>query len=122
MARNLTKRKQAEESLVRLGQQTELILNSAGEGILGLDLQGNHTFVNLAAAKMLGYEAEELLGYTSHATWHHTKPDGSPYPKEECKIYAAYRDGMVHSVSTEVFWRKDGTSFPVEYKSTPIYD
>jgi PAS domain S-box-containing protein len=117
-----TERKQGEAKLARLIRQNELILSSAAEGILGLDLQGNHTFVNPAAARMLGYEVEELLGRHSHGTWHHTKPDGSPYPKEECAIYAAYRDGVVHRASTELFWRKDGTSFPVEYASTPIYE
>ncbi len=117
---DVTERKRAEEKLARLNLQNELILSSAAEGILGLDLQGNHTFVNPAAARMLGYEVEELLGRPSHSTWHHTKPDGSPYPKEECEIYTAYRDGAVHRTSTEVFWRKDGTSFPVEYASTPI--
>jgi PAS domain S-box-containing protein len=87
-----------------------------------LDLHGNHIFVNPAAAKMLGYEAEELIGRPSHSTWHHTKPDGSPYPKEECQIYTSFLDGAVHRSSIEVFWRKDGTSFPVEYASTPIYE
>ena len=118
--RDVTERKRAEADVARLNQQKELILSSAAEGILGLDLQGNHTFVNPAAARMLGYEAEELIGRPSHSTWHHTKPDGSPYPGEECQIYAAYREGVVRHVSTEVFWRKDGTSFPVEYASTPI--
>jgi PAS domain S-box-containing protein/putative nucleotidyltransferase with HDIG domain len=122
VATDLTERKQAEENLACLNQQNELILRSAAEGILGLDSQGNHTFVNPAAARMLGYAAEELLGRPSHSAWHHTKPDGSPYPREECAIYAAYRDGAVHRASTEVFWRKDGTSFPVEYASTPIYE
>ena len=120
--RDITERKQAEERLARLSLQNELVLNSAAEGILGVDLQGKHTFVNSAAAKMLGYEIEELIGRPSHSTWHHTKPDGSPYPQEECKILAAYLEGTVRRVSTEVFWRKDGTSFPVEYASTPIYE
>jgi len=122
VATDLTEHKQAEENQARLNQQNELILRSAAEGILGLDSQGNHTFVNPAAARMLGYGAEELLGRPSHSTWHHTKPDGNPYPREECEIYAAYRDGAVHRTSTEVFWRKDGTSFPVEYASTPTYE
>jgi two-component system, cell cycle sensor histidine kinase and response regulator CckA len=119
---DITERKQAEEKLLHLNQQNELILSSAAEGILGIDTQGNHTFINPAAAKMLGYEIEELLNRPSHSAWHHTKPDGSPYLKEECNIYAAYRDGKVHRSFTEVFWRKDGTSFPVEYTSTPIIE
>ena len=119
---DITERKRAEEALAQLNQQHELILCSAAEGILGLDVQGNHTFVNPVAARMLGYEAEKLLGRPSHSTWHHTKADGSPYPREECQIYSAYRDGQVHRVSNEVFWRKDGTSLPVEYASTPIYE
>jgi len=120
--RDITERKRAEEKLAHLNRHNERILSSAAEGILGLDLQGNHTFVNPAAARMLGYEAEELLGRPSHSAWHHTKPDGSSYPREECNIYTAYRDGSVHRKSTEVFWRKDGTCFPVEYASTPIHE
>jgi len=119
---DITPRKQAEAATARLSQQQELILNSAAEGILGLDLQGNHTFVNPAAARMLGYEPEELLGRHSHSTWHHTKADGSPYPEEECDIYAACQDGTVHRSDAELFWRKDGSSFPVEYSSNPIYE
>jgi PAS domain S-box-containing protein/putative nucleotidyltransferase with HDIG domain len=122
ITRDITDRKRAEEELKRLSQQNELILFSAAEGILGLDIQGKHTFINPAAARMLGYEVEELLGCPSHSTWHHTKSNGSPYPQEECEIYAAYREGVAHRTSTEVFWRKDGTSFPVEYASTPIYE
>jgi two-component system cell cycle sensor histidine kinase/response regulator CckA len=112
--------KTAEESLTSLTSLKDLILRSASEGILGLDVQGNHTFVNPAAARMLGYEAEDLIGLPSHSLWHHSQPDGSPFPTEECPIRAAYRDGKVHRISTEVFWRKNGTSFPVEYTSTPI--
>jgi len=121
-AESRRKRKQAEEKLLNVMLQQELILSSAAEGILGLDSQGNHTFINTAAAKILGYEAEELLGCPGHTMWHHTKPGGSPFPEEECRIHATYREGAVYRNSTEVFWRKDGTCFPVEYASTPIYE
>lgn len=102
--------------------QNKLILESAGEGIFGLDINGNHTFVNPAAAKILGYEPHELIGKHSHSTWHHTKKDGRPYPKEECPIYLALKDGAVHHVRDEVFWKKDNTSFVVAYTSTPIIE
>jgi PAS domain S-box-containing protein len=120
-------RKRAEEALrqsqqkyEQLIRQNELILNSAGEGICGLDRQGNITFVNPAAARMIGWEMEELIGLPMHAILHHSKPDGTPYPKAECPTYAAFKDGGVVRMDTEVFWRKDDTSFPVEYISTPI--
>jgi diguanylate cyclase (GGDEF)-like protein/PAS domain S-box-containing protein len=106
--------------LKRLGYQQELILSSAAEGIFGLDVHGNHTIVNPAAAQMLGYAVDELIGRHSHTTWHYKKADGSPYSVEECPIYAAFKDGRVHHITDEVFWRKDGTSFPVEYTGTPI--
>ena len=121
-ARDITARHRADEAIARLRRHTDLILNAAGEGIFGLDLEGVHTFVNPAAARMLRYTVEELLGRNSHATWHHTKPDGRPYPKEDCPIYGAYSDGQVHHGDDELFWRKDGTSFPAEYTSTPIRD
>ncbi len=110
------------QALDELERHHALILEAAGEGIFGLDLEGRHTFVNPAAAKMLGYEPQELVGQPSHSLWHHTKPNGSPYPKEDCPIYRAYKDGQVHQGDNEVFWRKDGTSFPAEYTSTPIRD
>ncbi|MDH4361156.1 MAG: PAS domain S-box protein [Nitrospirota bacterium] len=113
---------EVQETIRKLERQNALILQAAGEGIFGLDLEGRHTFVNPAAAKMLGYEPEELIGQPSHSLWHHTKTDGSPYPKEDCPIYGAYKDGQVHHGDTEVFWRKDGRSFPAEYTSTPMRD
>ena len=122
MSSGATDRKRAEEALEQLRRQNELILHAAGEGIYGLDVHGNTTFVNPAAARMIGWKAEELIGKPQHDILHHSKSDGTPYPKEECPIYAAFRDGAVHHVTDEVFWRKDGTSFPVEYISTPIRD
>src|SRR5215217_6197519 len=116
----ITERKTFEEALERLSRQHEMVLKSAGEGIFGLDLHGNVTFVNPAAARITGWEAEELVGRPQHDVLHHTKPDGSPYPREECPIHAAFEDGTTHSRDDEVFWRKDGTSFPVEYMRSPI--
>ncbi|MBF0618942.1 MAG: PAS domain S-box protein [Candidatus Omnitrophica bacterium] len=99
-----------------------LILESSGQGICGLDLHGKTTFANLAAARMVGLELQEIVGKSQHSLWHHTKADGTPYPHEECPIYAAYHDGCIHRKDDEVFWRKDGTCFPVEYISTPMRD
>jgi PAS domain S-box-containing protein len=98
----------------------QLILRAAGEGIYGVNAEGKTTFVNPAAERMLGWTAEELVGHDMHSIVHHTRPDGSRYPEHDCPIYAAFRDGAVHQVDTEVFWRKDGTPFWVEYTSTPI--
>lgn len=119
---DITERKRAEEARKRLSHHNKRILNSLGEGVYGLDLSGKATFVNPAGAQILGYKVEELIGRPMHATMHHSKSDGSPYPREECPIYAAFKDGLTHRVIDEVFWKKDGTSFPVEYISTPIYE
>lgn len=97
-----------------------LILRAAGEGIYGVNADGVTTFVNPAAERMLGWSSAELVGKDMHATVHHTHAGGGPYPHRDCPIYAAFRDGAVHQVEDEVFWRKDGTCFPVEYTSTPI--
>jgi PAS domain S-box-containing protein len=100
----------------------QLILRAAGEGIYGVNADGVTTFVNPAAERMLGWAAADLVGKDMHAAVHHTHPDGSHYPHRDCPIYAAFRDGAVRQVDSEVFWRPDGTSFPVEYTSTPIRD
>jgi len=118
--RDITERKQAAEDLAQLSRQQELILSSAGEGICGLDLDGRMTFVNPAAARMIGWTPEELIGKSQHDVLHHTRLDGTPYPREKCPIHAAFKDGAIHHIEHEVFWRKDGTSFPVDYTTTPI--
>ncbi len=100
----------------------QLILRAAGEGIYGVNAEGITTFVNPAAERMLGWKASDLVGKDMHASVHHTHADGSHYPHRHCPIYAAFRDGVVHKVDDEVFWRADGTAFPVEYTSTPIRD
>ena len=100
----------------------ELILTSAGDGIYGLDHEGKGTFVNPAAIAMTGWEEADVIGQPVHEKHHHSKANGNPYPKQECPIYAALKDGAVHHITNEVFWRKDGSSFPVHYTSTPIIE
>ncbi|MCP4042192.1 MAG: PAS domain S-box protein [Gammaproteobacteria bacterium] len=107
------------DTLDTLRRRNELVLNSAGEGILGLDEDGRTTFLNPAVTKITGWKAEELLGELQHSILYHSRADGSPMPREECPILATVNDGMAHRADTEVFWRKDGSSFPVEYVSTP---
>ena len=98
------------------------LLNSIGEGICGLDRHGRITFANPAAARMTGWEPDDLLGQPMHERLHHAYADGSPYPPERCPILATLRDGMAHQIANEVFWRKDGAPLPVEYTSSPIAD
>ncbi|MEL7502913.1 MAG: PAS domain-containing sensor histidine kinase [Cyanobacteria bacterium J06554_6] len=108
--------------LEALRRRHQLILNAVGEGVYGLDLEGNVTFVNPAAAAMIDWDEKDLIGQSMHRVLHHSHPDGRYYPKEDCPIYRAFQDGSVRRVTHEVFWRKDGTSFPVEYISTPMRD
>lgn len=98
-----------------------LLLNAVGEGIYGFDLSGNAVFINPAAERMTGWQASELLGKKIHQYHHHSHADGTPYPADECQIYCTMFDGVHRHVKDEVFWRKDGTQFPVEYTSTPVY-
>ena len=101
-------------------RENQLILRAAGEGIYGVNAEGKTTFLNPAAERLLGWRAEELVGRGMHESVHHHHADGTHYPHEECPIYAAFRDGAVHTVDDEVFFRRDGSAFPVEYTSTPI--
>jgi PAS domain S-box-containing protein len=114
--------KRAEETAERLRRENELILRSAGEGIIGIDLEGNDKFINPAASQMLGYEISELIGKPGHNTWHHSGADGSPYALEKCPICRSLTGGVAYHTRDEVFWRKDGTSFPVSYVVTPALE
>lgn len=102
--------------------QLGLLLESTGEGIFGIDLDGHCMFINRAGARLLGYEPGEVLGRNMHELTHHSHADGSPYPDADCPIFDAFRSGLSCRIDSEVFWRGDGSSFPVEYSSHPILD
>jgi len=110
----------AQDQLRETEERSRLILESAGEGIIGVDANGRITFVNPAALRVLGYEKEDFVGQGLHDLVHHSLGDGTPYPIEDCPMYQSYAYGDVHRVDNEVLWRKGGTSFPVEYSSTPV--
>lgn len=120
--RDITQQKRAQEALEQLSQRSALVLNSAGDGIIGLDVEGRVTFANPSAARMTGFKVEELLGQRFHDLVHHTHPDGTPYAFADCPAQRVIQTGSPRRVSGELFWRKDGTSFPVEYVSAPIPD
>jgi PAS domain S-box-containing protein len=99
-----------------------LILESSGAGIFGLDLEGRATFVNPAACAMLRWDEAELIGQAIHPLLHHTQADGTPFPEDECPICRVFHDGEAHTGTDDLFRRKDGSSFPVEYTGTPMRD
>jgi PAS domain S-box-containing protein len=120
VSRDVTERKHAAETIERLSRRNEMILESAGEGICGVNLDGIITFANPAAARMTGWTVDDLIGKSQHEVLHHTHWDGTPHARERCRILTSMKEGIVQRIDNDVFWRKDGTSFPVEYVSTPI--
>jgi PAS domain S-box-containing protein len=116
------KRSQAEDALRRSEQRSRLLIESTTEGIFGVDEDGSIQFANEAAASLLGYSREELLGQRAHELIHYAHADGSPYPLEDCPMRNAFVEGTTSRILDEVLWRKDGTGFEVEYSSVPIRD
>ncbi len=99
-----------------------LMLASTGEGVFGVDMEGLCVFINPAGARMIGFEPQQVLGQNMHVLTHHSHGDGAHYPMDDCPIYNAFRRGEPCRIDSEVFWRADGSSFPVEYSSYPVFD
>ncbi|RPJ69596.1 MAG: PAS domain S-box protein, partial [Desulfobacteraceae bacterium] len=106
--------------LAKSEERMRLVLDSAGDGIIGVDNEGRATFVNNAAERMLGLGEGELIGHPIHDLIHHSRFDGSPYPADECPMRSAFTDGEVHRVDEEMLWRRDRTGFQAEYTANPI--
>jgi two-component system, cell cycle sensor histidine kinase and response regulator CckA len=119
---DITDRKNAEQMLDQLKRQNELILNSAGEGIQGLDLQGNTTFVNPAAARMLGRDFNDMIGSSHHDLLRQSSAGQAAVSPTQCAICATLRDGSMRHVDDTTFYRRDGASFPVESTCSAIRD
>ncbi|BBB29275.1 EAL domain-containing protein [Neptunomonas japonica] len=110
-----------ENALKTAEHRSRLLLEHSNEGIFGLDVNGVTTFINPAGAMMLGYDPDELIGKDNHGLIHHSHADGEPLLKENCYMLMSIRDGESYRIETDVLWRKDNQSFPVEYWSSPIY-
>ena len=101
-------------------EQAKVLLEETREGIYGIDREGRCTFINVAGAQMLGYEPAEVVGKEMHALIHYRRPDGQPYPVEDCPVHRAIRRGEACLVEDDVLWRRDGTSFPARYSAQPL--
>ncbi len=121
LEQEIAERMHAEEALGEREKHITLVLDSVAEGIYGVDLRGNCSFCNPAALRMLGYErAEDVIGKNIHRLIHHTRPDGTPLHEADCAIYSSFREGKNAHADDELFWRSDGSGFPVEYWAQPI--
>lgn len=120
--RDITAWKEAAEKIQQQSKLREMILETSGEGILGMDREGHCTFINQAGTAMLQYTAEEIVGRVAHEQFHYQRADGTPYAIDECPICEVYRDGFIHQGADELFWKKDGTPFPIEFISSPLRD
>lgn len=114
-------KRQAQE-LARLSRQNELILNAAAEGVFGVDLDGKATFVNPAAARMIGGTPDEIVGTDVHSTVHPVFPGVLTCNVSRCRLYAVIRGEPEYDMIEETFFRADGTSFPVEFCASPMRD
>ena len=103
-------------------KRLELLLESTGEGVFGVDMEGRCTFVNGSAAALLGYRREDLYGQRPHELIHHTDAHGQRYPPSKCPVHITLREGRFQRIDDEFFFRADGSRFPVEYASYPIFD
>ena len=119
---DVTEQHDAEEALHLATRQRELILESVGDGIYGIDLDGKLTFINEAGAEALGYTPDQLAGRDIHEIIHHSHADGTPYSKSTSPILQALRRCDSIRMRDEVFWRRDGTVIPVEYTANPLLD
>ena len=119
---DVTEQHEAEGELQMVLHQQELILSAVGDGIYGMDLEGKLSFINPAAAKMLGYTAEEMHGKDIHNLIHHSHADGTQHSRTNCPILLGLRRREGVRIRDDVFWRKDGTKLPVEYIASPLID
>ena len=121
LTQEVNERKKAEEQLREAEEHSRLLLESAGDGIIGVGPEGKIIFVNPAASQTLGYPPDEFVGQDLHSLIHHSYADGTPYPQENCPMSKSVSLGIVSQVDDEVLWRKDGAHFPVRYSSNPIH-
>lgn len=120
--RDISEKLKAEKEAARINKQIRLLMESTGEGIYGIDMEGICTFINKAGASIVGYAPEELIGRQMHQLIHHSRQDSSYYPPKECPILLAFKSGRSANIDNEVLWRRDKTPLSVEYTAHPIIE
>jgi PAS domain S-box-containing protein len=120
LRRALAQARRTADEAERVRREREEFLNATTDGVYTIDCDGHILFANSATAEQLGYTQEELIGRNAHDLFHYAHPDGTPFPREACPIARAGREGLPVLVHDEVLWRRDGTSFPVAYSSSPV--
>ncbi len=115
-------RQESEQELKRLHACNQLILDSAGEGIVGLDSHGRITFVNPAVERLIGWRTDQLVGESLHQLVHHTRANREPYGWPDCPVHKTLVEGTPQHVQHDIFWRQDGTNCPVAYVATPMLE
>lgn len=120
--RAMKSEERAQRETQQAHRDAQLILTSAGEGICGLDSAGQVSFINPAACRMLGLTDVSPIGRNFHTFSHHSRPDGSPYPSEECPIHQTLADGITRDIHQETFWNSDGSPVPVDMVVSSVID
>ncbi|MDB5747549.1 MAG: diguanylate cyclase [Massilia sp.] len=115
-------RTQSELERDKLYKEKMQLLAFTGEGIWGVDSSGRCTFASEAAARMLGYAVHEMVGKSMHELTHYQHANGDPYPVHDCPIYQTSHTGRPCQRDDEVFWRKNGSAFPVRYLTYPVVE
>jgi PAS domain S-box-containing protein len=113
---------QRTSKLMETEQKASLILESAADGLFGVDIDGNVTFINPSCCQIFGYSSDQVVGRSAHALFHHKKPDGSPYPADLCPSHSAWREGRKTRIDDETYWHVDGRPIPVAVASHPIVE
>jgi PAS domain S-box-containing protein len=119
LLRTMTATERAEREAEAARRRGEMILSSVGEGICGVALDGNTSFINPAASRMTGW-GDDVIGRALHGVLHHRQTTGTPFARDDCAVCRTLEDGKTRHVADEVFWRRDGTTFPAEYTVTGI--
>ena len=101
-------------------QRSDLLVDSVGDGVYGVDSEGSVTFVNPAAVQVLGYRPRELLGRNAHSTFHAHRTDGRPYPLASCYVTEAVRDGVAVHSEDDTYVDREGRLVPVEVTASPL--
>ncbi|MFC1961399.1 PAS domain S-box protein, partial [Chloroflexota bacterium] len=122
IVQDISRHKRTKNTLARMGRQSRLLLEAAGDGICGLDSDGNIIFMNPAAEFILGYDTDALMWRSFHETVYHSQPDGTPYTVKTSPIINTLRNGERHIGKLAYFWHKNGNRVPVEFISTAIQE